>query len=68
MGPISYFVTKHKAGKACEGTHSNLLNPFISCEENEALLIWSEGSYSQHPIFFITYKWLNKLECYITLS
>ncbi len=27
-----------------------------------------EVTHSQHFIFFITYEWLNKLDCYITLG
>jgi hypothetical protein len=27
-----------------------------------------QGPYSQHSIFFLTYEWSNKLECYITLG
>jgi hypothetical protein len=41
---------------------SNLFGKFISYEEIE-VRAWSQGPYSQHFIFFLTYKWLNKLEC-----
>ncbi len=37
--------------------HSSLLYPFDSYEENEVLWMQFQGSYSQHFIFFIAYKW-----------
>ncbi len=36
---------------------SSLLDPFISYEENEVLEIWTQVSYSQHFIFFVTYEY-----------
>jgi hypothetical protein len=29
----------------------------ISCEENEVLWIWSQGSYPKHSILFLTNEW-----------
>jgi hypothetical protein len=37
--------------------HSGLLGPFESDKENIVLGIRSQGPYSQHFIFFVTYKW-----------
>jgi hypothetical protein len=36
---------------------SSLLCPFIGYKEIEVLSIWLQGPYSQHYIFFATYKW-----------
>ncbi len=48
--------------------HFSLFGPIMSYEENEVLQIRDLESYSQHFIFFVTYKWAKKLECYITLG
>jgi hypothetical protein len=40
--------------------HFSLLGPIMSYEENELLRIRDLESYSQHFIFFITYKWAKK--------
>jgi hypothetical protein len=37
-----------------------MLGPFVSYVENDALGIWLLGPYSQHFIFFATYKWAQK--------
>ncbi len=36
--------------------HFGLYVPFISYVENEVLLFLPQGAYSQHFIFFVTYK------------
>jgi hypothetical protein len=33
------------------------LGQFLSYEENEVLWIYSQGQYSQHLIFLVTYVW-----------
>jgi hypothetical protein len=40
--------------------HSNLLDPFLSYEENEGLLIQTLEPYSQHFIFFLTYEYFQQ--------
>ncbi len=47
--------------------HSSLLGPFISYKKWSVVII-QPGLFSQHFIFFVTYKWPNKLECCITLA
>ncbi len=42
------------------------LGPFVSYDEYEVLWILSQGLYSQHSIFFVTYKWVPAY-CYVTL-
>jgi hypothetical protein len=37
--------------------HSCILCPFVSSKENEVLGIRSLGSYAEHFIFYVTYKW-----------
>jgi len=34
--------------------HTSVLNQFINIKENELLLIWYQGLYSKHSIFFVT--------------
>jgi hypothetical protein len=46
---------------------SNLLVLFLSYDEKEVLLIWSQDPHSE-PFIFYTYKWPNKLEHYTTLG
>ncbi len=41
--------------------HSSFLGPFVSYEENKLLWINSLRSYSQQFIFFVTYKWAQKV-------
>jgi hypothetical protein len=36
---------------------SSFWGPFVSYEENEALQVWSQETYSQFIIFNVTYKW-----------
>jgi len=48
--------------------HSSLLGPYENYKGNEVLLIWLQGSYSKHFIFFITYRCLYELECYMSLG
>ncbi len=36
--------------------HSSLMDAYISYRENEVLWLWSHGLYTQHLIFFVTYK------------
>ncbi len=36
--------------------HFNLLVQFVSYKENEVLWIRTQGLYSQHTIFFVTYE------------
>ncbi len=43
-----------------------LIGPFISYKEKEVLWIQPWETDSQQLIFFVTYKWTNKLDCYIT--
>ncbi len=40
--------------------HPSSLHPLVSYKENGALWIWLLRQYSQHFIFFITYKWLQQ--------
>ena len=56
MGPIDYLLHYTKLEMFARENCSSLLSPFVSWEENEALWIWFQGPYSQHFIFFITYK------------
>ncbi len=37
--------------------HSSILYQFVSWKENEVLGIRSLGSYEEHFIFYVTYKW-----------
>ncbi len=37
---------------------SSFFGPFVSYKENEVLWIQSQVPYSQHFIFFVTYKWV----------
>jgi hypothetical protein len=39
---------------------SNLLDPFVSHAKNEVLWIHTQGPYSQHFIFFVTYQLAQK--------
>ncbi len=41
--------------------HSSFWGPFVSYEENEALQVRSQETYSQLIIFNVTYKWAQEL-------
>jgi hypothetical protein len=41
------------------------LGPFVSYVENDALGIWLLVPYSQHFIFFATYKWAQKAGVFV---
>ncbi len=45
--------------------HTSLLGIFVICK---LLWIWSQGPYSQHFVFFVRYKWTNKLACFFLTS
>jgi len=47
-----YFTQRLKM--VARDKHSSLLDPFISCKENELFQMWSLGLCSQHFIFFVT--------------
>jgi hypothetical protein len=41
---------------ACQGQYSSLLGPFVSNEGKKVSWAQPLGQYSQHFIFFVTYK------------
>ncbi len=58
MGPIRQSVTLDQFGKSCKFQTLQLIGSICK----------TSGSYLQRSIFFVTYKWPNKLECYISLA
>jgi hypothetical protein len=41
--------------------HCGFTSPFVSYEEKEVLRIHPQGPYSQHFVFFVTYKWTQQV-------
>ncbi len=46
--------------RLARGNHSNLLDPFVSCENNSVVNMTS-GTISTTLLFFATYEWAQKV-------
>ncbi len=67
-GPVIQSATSYQTGKAFLGQKFKHIGSIHKLQRKSVLRIWLQGMYSQHFIFFVTYEWTNKLQCYITLG
>ncbi len=56
----AWVLNNNRLEKLATNKHARFLGPFVSFGENEVLWIRDQGPYSQHFIFFATYKWAQK--------